>query len=99
MKIKPMIIFCALFLTFSSIVFGQEIKFTNLETASRGEFTSYISKDGAVYKIGDRIKIGIPSSGKTFAFYNRRRWIFTPNYSASNSCKWTRNRNKKNFYY
>lgn len=48
--------------------FGQEIKYSDLSTATRGEFTSYVASDGAVYKIGDRIKIGVPSSNKTFAF-------------------------------
>jgi hypothetical protein len=48
--------------------FAQEIKHSDLATASRGEFTSYVASDGAVYKIGDRIKIGVPSSNKTFAF-------------------------------
>jgi len=48
--------------------FAQEIKHSDLATASRGEFTSYIASDGAVYKIGDRIKIGVPSSNQTFAF-------------------------------
>jgi len=52
----------------SSAVFGQEIKYTDLATAKRGEYTSYVGTDGAVYKIGDRIKIGVPSSNKTFAF-------------------------------
>ncbi|HFG0566833.1 SHOCT domain-containing protein [Flavobacterium psychrophilum] len=52
----------------SIISFGQEINFKDLSTSSRGEFTSYISQDNATYKIGDRIKIGVPSSNKTFAF-------------------------------
>jgi len=66
MKIKLVITF---FLTIAaSTVVGQEIKFTELASAQRGEFTSYLGSDGAVYKIGDRIKIGVPSSNKTFAF-------------------------------
>jgi hypothetical protein len=59
------LIFSILTTTFS---FAQEIKHSDLATASRGEFTSYVASDGAVYKIGDRIKIGVPSSNKTFAF-------------------------------
>jgi hypothetical protein len=66
MKIKLVITF---FLTIAaSTVVGQEIKFAELASAQRGEFTSYLGSDGAVYKIGDRIKIGVPSSNKTFAF-------------------------------
>ena len=51
-------------------LFSQEIKYADLSGPSRpkGEFTSYVSKDGSVYKIGDKIKIGVPSSNKTFAF-------------------------------
>ena len=47
---------------------AQEVKYTDLATAVRGEYTSYIASDKAVYKIGDKIKIGVPSTNKTFAF-------------------------------
>lgn len=56
------------FLTISICGYTQEIKYTDLATSSRGEFTSYISKDGSVYKIGDRIKIGRPSANAMFAY-------------------------------
>jgi hypothetical protein len=36
-----------LILTSASTVFSQEIKFTDLAEAQRGEFTSYIGSDGA----------------------------------------------------
>ena len=66
MKIKLIITF---FLTIAvATIVAQEIKFADLATAQRGEFTSYLGSDGAIYKIGDRIKIGVPSSNKTFAF-------------------------------
>ena len=69
----------ALFITISaSTVFGQEIKFADLATAQRGEFTSYLGSDGAVYKIGDRVKIGVPSSNKTFAFITQGDGLLTP---------------------
>jgi hypothetical protein len=58
--------------------FAQEIKHSDLTTASRGEFTSYIASDGAVYKIGDRIKIGVPSSNKTFAFITEGDGLLLP---------------------
>ncbi len=51
-----------------NVTLGQEIKHSDLATATKGEFTSYVASDGAVYKIEDRIKIGVPSSNKTFAF-------------------------------
>ena len=68
----------ALFITISASLFGQEIKFADLATAQRGEFTSYVGSDGAVYKVGDRIKIGVPSSNKTFAFITQGDGLLTP---------------------
>jgi len=68
----------ALFITVSASLFGQEIKFADLATAQRGEFTSYVGSDGAVYKIGDRVKIGVPSSNKTFAFITQGDGLLTP---------------------
>jgi hypothetical protein len=65
---KIMIITGILTFMFNGNVFGQEIKFNDLASSNRGEFTSYVSKDGSIYKIGDRVKIGVPSSNKTFAF-------------------------------
>ncbi len=58
--------------------FAQEIKHSELATASRGEFTSYVASDGAIYKIGDRIKIGLPSSNKTFAFISEGDGFIIP---------------------
>ena len=52
----------------ASSLFSQEIKFADLATAEKGEYTSYVGSDGAVYKVGDRLKIGVPSSNKTFAY-------------------------------
>ena len=48
---------------------AQEIKYSDLVTITKnGNYTSYVSKDGTVYKIGDKLTIGFPSSNKTFAF-------------------------------
>ncbi|MCL9981122.1 MAG: hypothetical protein NBV77_06710 [Bacteroidia bacterium] len=53
----------------SGVAYSQEIKYSDLATITeRGEFTSYVGSDGGVYKIGDKIRIGVPSSNKTFAF-------------------------------
>ncbi len=51
-------------------LFSQELKYSDLSNSDKpkGGFTSYVSKNGAVYKIGDRLRIGVPSSNKTFAF-------------------------------
>jgi hypothetical protein len=65
---KPFFItFCLSFIVYS-LVLAQEINYTDLGTATRGEYTSYIASDGAIYKIGDRIRVGVPSSNKTFAY-------------------------------
>jgi hypothetical protein len=59
--------------------FGQEIKYSDLATTtSRGEFTSYVGSDGGVYKIGDRVKIGVPSSNKTFAYITEGDGLLLP---------------------
>jgi len=48
---------------------AQEFKYSDLATTTKsGDYESYLSKDGAVYKIGDRVKIGTPSTNKSFAF-------------------------------
>jgi hypothetical protein len=57
---------------------AQEINYKDLATAERGEYTSYVASDGGVYKIGDRIKIGVPSSNKTFAFITSGDGIVMP---------------------
>lgn len=66
------------FLTISICGYSQEIKYTDLATSSRGEFTSYVSKDGSVYKIGDKIKIGRPSSNAIFAYITQGDGILMP---------------------
>jgi len=75
---KFLILNITLLLLSINLVFGQEIKHSDLSTATRGEFTSYVASDGAVYKIGDRIKIGVPSSNKTFAFITEGDGILLP---------------------
>jgi hypothetical protein len=55
---------------------SQELRYSDLTPDENGRhqyhgnriITSYISKGGTVYKIGDKLKIGIPSSNKTFAY-------------------------------
>lgn len=74
---KHFLTFIMSMLTFT-FSFAQEIKYSDLATASRGDFTSYTASDGAVYKIGDRIKIGVPSSNKTFAYITEGDGILLP---------------------
>lgn len=63
-----------------SILNGQTLTYSDLQSDKRpkGKFESYESKDGAVYKVGDKIKIGVPSSNKTFAFIQEGDGILTP---------------------
>lgn len=64
---------------------AQELKYSDLKnlTSGKGEFTSYVSKSGTVFKIGDKVTLGIPSALKTFAFVNEGALILTPLTSAS----------------
>lgn len=68
-------------LLFSISAFSQtekSINFLDLKTASRSSgYTSYTSMDGAVYKVGDKLKIGFPSNG-TFAFITEGDGILLP---------------------
>jgi hypothetical protein len=76
MKHKLIAVF--LFTLCAPILLAQEIKHSDLATAQRGEFTSYLGSDGAVYKIGNRLKIGVPSSNKTFAYITEGDGILLP---------------------
>jgi hypothetical protein len=64
------LIFVLMFIAIAVDLFSQELKYSDLNSTTRpqGPFKSYVSKDGAVYKVGDTLKIGFPSSNKTFAF-------------------------------
>lgn len=70
MKKLPNILILLIFVMLSTNLFSQELKYSDLSGTERpkGQFTSYVSKNGAVYKVGDRLKIGVPSSEKTFTF-------------------------------
>ena len=65
--IKNLIVF--VFISLSSI-YAQEIKHSELTSEQRGNHNSYLASDGEIYKIGDKIKIGLPSSNcnSTFTF-------------------------------
>ncbi len=53
-------LFTLIFLGVNTI-YAQQIKYTDLSTATRGEYTSYVASNGAVYNVGDKIKIGQPN--------------------------------------
>jgi hypothetical protein len=58
----------------SSNVFAQKIiTYEEMKTITKGAFENidcdiYVAKDGHSYKVGDTLKIGRPSTNKTFAF-------------------------------
>jgi len=76
-----------LFINFS---FSQSISYLDLKDYKstgksmtmtqtiNGEYLSYLASDNALYKIGDRIKIGFPSSNKTFAFIKHGDGMLIP---------------------
>jgi hypothetical protein len=61
-------------LTLISMVVAQKtITYEEMKTITKGAFETilcdiYVGKDGHQYKVGDTLKIGRPSSNKTFAF-------------------------------
>lgn len=64
-----------LFLLICLSSFSQTIKFSELtnERADREDFKTYVSKDGAIYNVGDTIHINSPSkSNGEFATINGR---------------------------
>lgn len=69
MVLKPFI----LLMIFSAahILTAQELRYADLQSRGRFEkkYDTYISKDGLVFKVGDRLKIGKPSSvNQTFTY-------------------------------
>jgi hypothetical protein len=69
-KVSILLIFLAL----TSVVMAQKtITYEEMKTITKGAFENiecdvYQAKDGFSYKVGDTLKIGRPSSNKTFAF-------------------------------
>lgn len=61
----------------------KQISFEEMKTFTKGsletkEFDSYLATDNHVYKIGDTVIIGRPSSNKTFAFLQQGSGVLTP---------------------
>jgi hypothetical protein len=99
MKMKLNLIAAFIFSISASIVTGQEIKFADLATAERADLASYLASDGAVYKIGDRVKIGVPSSNKTFAFITEGDGILVPITSLTSFASGTETEIKRIYVY
>ncbi len=62
----------------TSLVNAQDISYTEVATAKKGKIDSYTSKNGTVYKPGDKIKIGKPFHGNTFTFITQGDGLLTP---------------------
>jgi hypothetical protein len=88
-NIMKKIMMVAISLIVSISTFGQELKFTDLSTELNSKkFDSYISEDGTVFKVGEKVKIGIPSSQTNFVYIQHvdpvvGASIVGPNYSNS----------------
>ena len=69
---KLLLLFCFVFISIESYcqktITYEEIKSFTKANQEGSYFDSYLSKDGYLYKIGDTVKLGRPSSNKTFAF-------------------------------
>ena len=59
------------FLLTNFIAYSQEIKYSdlsNLTKRSNDRFESYQASDGQIYKVGDKITLGLPSTNRDFSF-------------------------------
>lgn len=56
--------------------FSQQAKYGNI--TGKGEYQSYISKDGTLFNVGDKITIGSPSKTNQFSFIYIGNGILTP---------------------
>ena len=54
------------FLLFSIFCFAQTAEFNNLN--KEGKFEEYISEAGISFKVGDKVKIGLPGAGNRYNF-------------------------------
>jgi vacuolar-type H+-ATPase subunit F/Vma7 len=87
-------------LLFSTLGFSQTITFDEISKSTekiKTKFTEYQSKDCSIYKIGDKIKIGFPSSNKTFAFITEGDGLLLP-ITQLNASKSGQDTEIKNFF-
>lgn len=77
------------FLSFATLTFSQkkisheDLKTSDVSAFAMSYFDEYVAIDGHTYKVDDTIKIGRPSSNKTFAFILSGDAIITPVVPAS----------------
>jgi hypothetical protein len=80
-KIKTVLV-CGILSFASMFVSAQEVILKHSELSGdnkpKGNYTAYESKDGVIYRVGEKITIGFPSSNKTFAFITEGDGIVLP---------------------
>lgn len=57
---------------------AQDVRFDELSVEQKGDHKSYLASDGAIYRVGDKIKIGKPSSGGFFTYIYQGDGILLP---------------------
>lgn len=56
-------------LVLANFSMAQELNFNDLGMAHKGqELSTYIARDGSVYKVGDRVQMGMPSNERKFTY-------------------------------
>ena len=65
------IIILAITLMIGATCFSQDVTYKEVSTTTvklKGRFQNYTAKDGANYSVGEKIQIGLPSTGRSFIF-------------------------------
>lgn len=83
LNMKFFLSFIAVFCMILKLNAQDQISYEEMKTFTKGmfeivEFDSYLASDKHVYKIGDTIKFGRPSTNNTFAFLRQGNSIITP---------------------
>jgi len=79
---KKLVVGLLIFISFSTMA-QKTITYEEMKTISKGAFENiecdvYVGKDGHSYKVGDTLKIGMPSSNKTYAFIQEGNALIAP---------------------
>ena len=65
------IIILAITLMIGATCFSQDVTYKEVSTTTvklKGRFQNYTAKDVANYNVGEKIQIGLPSTGRSFIF-------------------------------
>jgi hypothetical protein len=80
---KKLLLFAIALIVSVSSFAQKQMTHEQLKSFTKGSmeiitFDSYLASDGYTYKVGDTLKIGMPSSNKTFAFITEGSAIHAP---------------------